>query len=71
MTRISIHAGAPLGHPSSIARVLLDRLAKAAKRRRNRRGMKELSQLPRHLLRDMGLEHCAAPDAPTISNHWR
>jgi uncharacterized protein YjiS (DUF1127 family) len=71
MTMISIHAGAARRHPSSIARALLDLLAEAAERRRIRKEMKELSKLPRHLLRDMGLEQYAAPDVPTILNHWR
>jgi uncharacterized protein YjiS (DUF1127 family) len=71
MTTISIHAGAPRRHPSGIERALLDRLAEAAKRRRIRKEMKELSKLSRHLLWDVGLEHYAAPDVPTISNHWR
>ncbi|MEX5727526.1 uncharacterized protein Ga0609869_000879 [Rhodovulum iodosum] len=71
MTMIYIHAGAARRHPSSIARALLDRLAKAAKRRRIRKEMKELSRLPRHLLRDMGLEQYASPDVPTFPNHWR
>tara|TARA_R110002049_G_scaffold305535_1_gene502476 strand:+ start:12013 stop:12228 length:216 start_codon:yes stop_codon:yes gene_type:complete len=71
MTMISIHAGAARRHPSSIARALLDRLAEVAKRRRIRRDMKGLSRLPRHLLRDMGLEHYAAPDDPAIPHHWR
>jgi uncharacterized protein YjiS (DUF1127 family) len=71
MTTTSILAGAARRHPSSIARALLDRLAEAAERRRIRKEMKVLSKLPRHLLRDVGLEHCAAPDVPTISNHWR
>lgn len=71
MTMISIHAGAPRRHPSSIARALLDRLAHAAKQRRIRQEMKELSKLPRSLLRDMGLEQYARPDVPTISEIWR
>ncbi len=70
MTMISIHAGATRRHPSSIARDLLDRLAEAAKRRRIHKEMKGLSHLPRHLLRDMGLEQYAAPDVPTLPNHW-
>ena len=71
MTMISIHAGARRRPPSSIAMALLDRLAEAAKRRRIRREMKELSRLPRHLLQDMGLEQYAAPDEPVIPHHWR
>lgn len=71
MTMISAHAGATRRHPSSIARALLDLLEEAAKQRRIRREMKELSRLPRHLLRDMGLEQYAAQDAPTIPHHWR
>jgi uncharacterized protein YjiS (DUF1127 family) len=50
---------------------LRNRLADAAKRRRFRKEMKALSQLPLHLLRDMGLEHYAAPDVPAIPHHWR
>jgi uncharacterized protein YjiS (DUF1127 family) len=71
MTMISIHAGAPRRQPGSIARALRNHMAEAAKRRRIRKEMKELSRLPRHLLRDMGLEQYASPDVPTISNHWR
>jgi uncharacterized protein YjiS (DUF1127 family) len=71
MTMISNHAGAPRRPPSNIARALLDRLAEASKRRRIRREMKELSQLPHHLLRDMGLERYAAPKVPAIPHHWR
>ncbi|WP_430448830.1 hypothetical protein [Rhodophyticola sp.] len=70
MTMISIHAGAPRRPPSSIAKALRDRLAEAAKRQRIRKEMKELSKLPRHLLRDMGLEQYAAPREPTINIHW-
>lgn len=66
MTTISNHAAAPRRQPPSIAKALLNRLAEAAKRRRVRRGMQELSQLPRHVLRDIGLEHHAALDAPPI-----
>jgi uncharacterized protein YjiS (DUF1127 family) len=71
MTMISIHAGARRRPPSSIAMALRNRLADAAKRRRFRKEMKALSQLPLHLLRDMGLEHYAAPDVPAIPHHWR
>ncbi len=70
MPIISIHAGAPRRQSLGIARALRKRLAEAAKRRRIRKEMKELSHLPRHILRDMGLEHYAAPDVPTISNYW-
>jgi uncharacterized protein YjiS (DUF1127 family) len=65
MTMISIHAGAPRRRSSSIARALRNQMAEAAKRRRIRKEMKELSHLPRHMLRDMGLEQYAAPDSPT------
>jgi uncharacterized protein YjiS (DUF1127 family) len=68
---ISIHAGAPRRQPSSIAKALLNLLAEAAKRRRIRKEMKELSKLPHHLLRDMGLEKYVAPNVPTIPIHWR
>ena len=68
MTMISIHAGGPRRQPSSIATLLRNLLAEAARRRRIRKEMKGLSRLPRHLLRDMGLEHYAAPPEPTISH---
>jgi len=71
MTLISIHAGAPRRHPLNIARALRNRLEDAAKRRRIRRELKELSQLPHHLLRDIGLEQHAAPEVPAIPRHWR
>ena len=71
MTTISIHAGAPRRHFSSIKGALRNRLAEAAKQRRIRKEMKELSRLPRHILRDMGLEHYAAPDVPAIPAGWR
>ena len=71
MTMISIHAGAPRRQPPSLSRALLDLLAEAARRRRKRMEMTELSRLPHHLLRDMGLERYAALDVRTISNHWR
>jgi len=68
---VAIHAGAPRRQPWSNAKVLLNRLAEAAKRRRIRKEMEELSHLPHLLLRDMGLERYAARDVPTIPNHWR
>jgi uncharacterized protein YjiS (DUF1127 family) len=71
MTMISIHAGAPRRQPGSIAVALLDRLAEAAKRRRIRKEMKELSLLSHHLLRDMGLDQYAAPNDPAVPHHWR
>ena len=71
MTMTSIQSGAPRRPASSIARALLDRLAEAAKRRRIRKKMKELSRLPHHLLRDVGLEQYGAPDDPAIPHHWR
>jgi len=71
MTMTSIQSYARRRQPSSIAKTLLDRLAEAAKRRRIRREMRALSQLPHHLLRDMGLEQYAAPDDPATPNHWR
>lgn len=71
MTMTSTHVGAPRRKPSSIAKTVRDLLEEAAKRRRIRREMNELSRLPRHLLRDMGLEQYAASEEPTIPNHRR
>lgn len=70
MTMISIHAGAPRRKTSGFAKALLNLLAEAARRRRIRREMKELSKLSHHLLHDMGLEQCAAAREPTITIHW-
>jgi uncharacterized protein YjiS (DUF1127 family) len=66
-----IRAGAACRHPSSMAKAMLNLLAEAEKRRRIRRKMKKLSELPRHLLLDIGLEQQAAQDDPTIPHHWR
>ena len=70
MTTISTHAGAPRRHPSSIATLLRNLMAEAARRRRIRNEMKGLSRLPRHILRDMGLEQYAAPRDPAIHHAW-
>jgi len=70
MTMISIQSGARRRQPSSIEKALITLQAEAAKRRRIRKAMKELSQLHHHhLLRNMGLEQYAAPNVPTIPNH--
>lgn len=70
MTMTSIHAGAPRRHPSRIATSLLNLMAEAAKRRRIRKEMRELSRLPRHRLRDMGLEQYAEPPDPIIHHRF-
>lgn len=43
----------------------------AEKRRLSRRGMKALSLLSDHLLRDVGLERNAAPRDAAIRHFWR
>ena len=70
MTMTSIRVGASRRPPSGIAGALLELLASAAERRRIRKELKELSRLPRHLLRDVGLEHYAEPVLPAKPNNW-
>jgi uncharacterized protein YjiS (DUF1127 family) len=40
-------------------------------RKRLRRERAELARLPQHLLRDMGLEHCAPDPTPDVIMFWR
>ncbi len=70
MTVISVNAGARRRTSSSIVKALLHWSAQARERRQIRREMRELSRLPLHLLRDMGMEQYAAPREPTIQMPW-
>lgn len=71
MTMDSLHAGAVRRRPSGIAGALLGWLAEARERRRVHREMREISRLPYHLLRDLGLEQYSAPDDPALPHNWR
>ena len=71
MTMISLNAGAGRRRISRIADDVRRWVESAGKRRRIRREMRELSRLPDHLLRDMGLEHHAAPRDAAVPLFWR
>ena len=71
MTTISLlNAGARPQHPD-IAHRLQSRIAAISLRRRQRRELQGLARLPRHLLRDMGLEHCAPDRTADVIAFWR
>lgn len=71
MTLINLNADAPRPPSPGIARRIHQWIETAAERWRTRREMAELSRLPRHLLRDMGLEQYAPPRDPAIPLQWR
>ncbi|WP_350158926.1 hypothetical protein [Roseovarius sp.] len=70
MTMISIRSGARRRDLERLAQFLRRRLEVARERRRVSREMAELSHLPRHLLRDMGLEEFARPRERSLPPHW-
>ena len=53
-----------------IGQIIRNWIADFTKRRRLRREMAELSHLPRHRLRDMGLEEYAQPRKPEYRSRW-
>ncbi|WP_166486185.1 DUF1127 domain-containing protein [Jannaschia sp. CCS1] len=55
----------------SIAQHALKWVSATAEKRHLRSQRAELSHLPKHLLRDMGLEHYATPHDPLIPPRWR
>jgi len=71
MTMISSNAGAGRRRVPRIAVDIRRWVESAGERRRVRREMRELSQLPDHLLRDMGLEQYAAPRDAAVLLIWR
>lgn len=71
MARISTNHGAERRRAPDIARSLRRWIATARERRRIRRDIAELSRLPVHLLRDMGLEHHAAPRDSVLPHRWQ
>lgn len=71
MTMISSDIGAPHRHYPGIARGVRRRIARARQEHRERRMMAELSQLPAHVLKDIGLEDYAQPREPTDPRAWR
>lgn len=71
MTMISSNAGAGRRQVSRLADDFRLWAESAGERRRIRREMRELSQLPDHLLRDMGLEQYAAPRDAEVQLFWR
>jgi uncharacterized protein YjiS (DUF1127 family) len=70
MTVISVSAGARRRKPPSIVNALLRLSAQAKEQRRIGKEMRELSRLSPHLLRDIGMDQCAAPREPTIQVRW-
>ena len=71
MTMHSTDAGGLPRHVPSIAQIIRHRIAGAAEKRRARLEMKRLSRMPRHLLRDIGLERYAAEGDPDHWHTWR
>ncbi|WP_412105156.1 DUF1127 domain-containing protein [Sulfitobacter sp. D35] len=71
MTMISSNAGAGRRRGSRIADDFRRWVESAGERRRIRREMRELSHLPDHLLRDMGLGQYAAPHDNAVPLLWR
>ncbi len=71
MTTTFSNVGAGRRRISRFAHGLRKWLEDADEKRRIRREMEELSRLPEHLLRDMGLERYAVPRDPAIPHHRR
>ncbi len=70
MTTVSLNA-APHRYRLGLAERLRDRITAISVRRQKCRELRELAQLPRHLLRDMGLEHYAPDPSPDVITFWR
>jgi uncharacterized protein YjiS (DUF1127 family) len=71
MTIYSTNAGNVRRHAPSLAQIVCNWLRKSAERRRLHLERIRLSRMPRHLLRDIGLEHLAAEDDPEPWRLWR
>ena len=71
MSMQATNAGTTRRHTFSLGQIWRRRIANAARKRRVRLEMAELSRLPRHRLRDMGLEDYAQPPEPSFPAHWR
>ncbi|MCK0097736.1 DUF1127 domain-containing protein [Yoonia sp. F2084L] len=70
MTTISLIA-APHRYRLGLPERLRDRIAAISVRRQKRRELRELAQLPKHLLRDIGLEHHVPDRSPDVITFWR
>lgn len=70
MTAVLTNVGTGRRWLSNFAEVVTGWIVNTRERQRLRREKRALSQLPNHLLRDVGLEQYAKPPDPIIHHHF-